>query len=136
MLIASVVVIVSLLLPKRNRLRAPRIGGEPGLFGFFTLYSKIRFLVSGRALVYKQYKADKNKPYYLETTFVDRLILPPKYLPELRDQEVGKFNATLASSINALGEYCGVDVILRDRQTHDLCRGRLVRSLRMCGVRD
>jgi hypothetical protein len=122
--------LISALVPKRRKVKADRAGGDPGLLGFLTLPAKIRFLLQGRRLVYDRYKL-KDRNYHLQTINVDRLILAPKYLPELRDSEPAKLNTSVASVENTLGEFSGVDIILKDRQTNDLCRSKLTRSLRL-----
>ncbi|KAF2661028.1 cytochrome P450 [Lophiostoma macrostomum CBS 122681] len=122
--------LISALIPKRRKVKADRVGGDPGLFGFMTLPAKLRFLLHGRSLVYNRYNSSlKDHNYYLQTTLVDRLVLAPKYLAELRDADPALLNTSVASVENTLGEFSGIDVILKDRQTHDLCRGKLTRSL-------
>lgn len=58
------------------------------------------------------------------------LVLPPKYLPELRMLSGSKLSASDALVVSVLGQYSGVDVILKDRQAYDVTRVQLTKSLR------
>jgi hypothetical protein len=40
-------------------------------------------------------------------------------------------SASVASVENTIGEFSGVDIILKDLQSNDICLGRLTRILRM-----
>jgi hypothetical protein len=142
-----------LLLPKRNAVRVARYGIDPGLLGLKTVPGKLYFLINGHKVVETRYKQvrsranlvgsklyanlvslnyqAKGEPYYLQATNVDRLILPPKYLPELRLYSSSILSGSIASVQNTLGEYSGVNIILKDRQSHDICKTRLTKSLRM-----
>ncbi|KAF2740899.1 cytochrome P450 [Polyplosphaeria fusca] len=118
-----------LLLPKRNAVGAVRCGIDPGLFGFKTIPGKLHFLINGHKVVKARYEKAKNEPYYLQAKNVDRLVLPPKQLPELRMKSSSTLSGSVASVKNTLGEYSGVDIILKDRQSHDICKTRLAKSL-------
>lgn len=41
-----------------------------------------------------------------------------------------KLSASEALVVSVLGQYSGVDIILKDRQAYDLCRVQLTKSLR------
>lgn len=72
----------------------------------------------------------KNVPYRLQTLIEDVLVLPPEYLPELRMLPSSKLSASEALVVSVLGQYSGVDVILKDRQAYDVTRLQLTKSLR------
>lgn len=76
------------------------------------------------------YRQAKDTPYLLQTLADDVLVLPPKYLPELRMLPGGKLSASEALVTSVLGQYSGVDIILKDRQAYDLARVQLTKSLR------
>jgi len=64
------------------------------------------------------------------------LVLPPKYFLELRMLPGSKLSASHALVVSVLGQYSGVDVILKDRQAYDVTRSQLTKSLRKeCQVR-
>lgn len=75
-------------------------------------------------------KQAKDSPYLLQTLIDDVLVLPPKYLPELRMLPGSKLGASDALVASVLGQYSGVDVILKDRQAYDVTRVQLTKSLR------
>ncbi|KAL1592039.1 hypothetical protein SLS60_011631 [Paraconiothyrium brasiliense] len=52
----------------------------------------------------------------LQTLIEDVLVLPPKYLHELRMLPSSKLSASEALVVSVLGQYSGVDIILKDRQ--------------------
>ena len=72
----------------------------------------------------------KDTPYLLQTLIEDVLVLPPKYIPELRMLPGSKLSASHALVVSVLGQYSGVDVILKDRQAYDVTRSQLTKSLR------
>ncbi|KAF2107725.1 cytochrome P450 [Lophiotrema nucula] len=119
-LIVAFLLILLAVLPKRTKLEAARVGGNPGLLGFKTLPAKIRFPLYGHAYVEERYARAKDKKSFLH---------PSIYLPQLRSQTSATLNASLASVESTIGEYSGVDIVLKDRQSHDICRTRLSKSL-------
>jgi hypothetical protein len=66
----------------------------------------------------------------LQTLIEDVLVLPPRYLHELRMLPGSKLSASGALVVSVLGQYSGVDVILKDRQAYDVVRLQLTKSLR------
>lgn len=72
---------------------------------------------------------DKDQKYNVQTLLPDRVVLPPKFLPELRMQAGHKLNASEALVATTLGHHNGVDIILKDRQSNDVCRVQLTKSL-------
>ncbi|KAF2469621.1 uncharacterized protein BDR25DRAFT_356354 [Lindgomyces ingoldianus] len=126
-----------------SKIKADRIGGDPGLFGFKPTLGKVQFLLHGHRLVNERfYKAEmaltydgyiyysvrkincwliirtflvvlaqwyrapslhcKDKNYFLQYTNVDRLVLSPKYLDELRMGSAAKLNASFTSTVNRM----------------------------------
>jgi hypothetical protein len=55
-------------IPKHNKVRATRVGGDPGLFGLKTLVAKFRFLVHGHSYVTARYK-EVRPPEFLQVPF-------------------------------------------------------------------
>jgi hypothetical protein len=66
----------------------------------------------------------------LQTLIEDVLVLPPRYLPELRMLPGRTLSASDALVASVLGQYSGVDVILKDRQAYDVTRAQLTKTLR------
>ncbi|KAH7405680.1 cytochrome P450 [Phaeosphaeria sp. MPI-PUGE-AT-0046c] len=130
LLISAIVIIaVPFFIPKHNNVRAIRVGGDPGLFGLKTLVAKFKFLVHGHAYVTRRYEEAKDEPYHLQTTNVDRLVLPPKYYSELCTLNTKVLSHSVATSQATIGEYSGVSIVEKDRQSVDVCKGGLTKSL-------
>ena len=58
------------------------------------------------------------------------MVLAPKYLDELRMLPEDKLNSAAALVDRTLGTYNGVDVILRDHLSSNVCRIQLTKNLR------
>ena len=67
----------------------------------------------------------------VQTLLGDQVVLGPKYLPELRMLPESKLNATAALVDSVLGTYSGVDILLRDHLSSDICRAQLSKNLGM-----
>ena len=65
----------------------------------------------------------------IQTLLGDQIVLSPKYLPELRMLPESSLNATAALVDNVLGTYSGVDILLKDHLSSDICRGQLTKNL-------
>ncbi|KAJ8061492.1 hypothetical protein OCU04_009307 [Sclerotinia nivalis] len=60
---------------------------------------------------------------------MERLILPPKFLVELRMLPETKLDQSTALVERCLGHYSGVDIILKSRHHSDVCRVQLTQNL-------
>jgi len=65
----------------------------------------------------------------IQTLLGDQVVLSPKYLPELRMLPESSLNATAALVDSVLGTYSGVDILLKDHLSSDICRGQLTKDL-------
>ena len=61
---------------------------------------------------------------------MERLVLAPKFLPELRMMAETKLSHSAALVEKHLGFYSGVDIILESHQHSDVCRVQLTQNLR------
>jgi hypothetical protein len=59
-----------------------------------------------------------------------RLVISPKYLPQLRMLPESNLSHSAALVEKWLGYYSGVDVILQNHQHSDVCRVQLTQKLR------
>jgi hypothetical protein len=126
--VAAISALLLFLWPRHDNIS--RRGITPGPFGLTTWPARIYFLLKGYKITKEAYRHAKNTPYRLQTLVHDRLILPPKYLPELRMQPATRLSASKALVESILGRYSGVGVILKDRQLNDIARVQLTKSLR------
>lgn len=60
----------------------------------------------------------------------DTIVLAPKFLNELNMLPESKLSSTAALVDSVMGEYNGVDLLLQDHLTSDICRGPFTRNLR------
>lgn len=65
---------------------------------------------------------------------MERLILPHKFLVELRMLPQTKLDQSTALIERWLGRFSGVDVILKSRHHSDVCRVQLTQNLRKCNT--
>lgn len=126
---AGLFVGVSLAPSSRRKFGLRRLGTDPGLFNLWIWPARIQFLRKGSKLVYESYQSDKDTNYVVQTLMGDLLVLSPKYLPELRKLPERCLNATAALVDSVLGKYSGVDLLLRDHLSSDMCRGPLTKNL-------
>ena len=63
--------------------------------------------------------------------FIDYLVLPPKFLPELQILPEHKINSNAALIASTLGIYHEADIILKDHQVSNICRVQLTKNLRV-----
>ena len=68
--------------------------------------------------------------FVVQTQDMERLVIAPKFLPELRMLPESKLSHSLSLVEKHLGYYSGVDVILQSRQHSDVCRLQLTQNLR------
>ncbi|CAG8974301.1 hypothetical protein HYALB_00011970 [Hymenoscyphus albidus] len=105
----------------RSKIVAKRLGQDPGILNFKQAASKRYFVSNGHSLVREGYKQSKDEKYVVQTQDMERLILPPKYLSELRMSPETKLSHSVALVERHLGYYSGVDIILQDKQHSDIC---------------
>jgi hypothetical protein len=72
----------------------------------------------------------KDQSYNLQSVILDRVVLAPRFLQELRMLPGTKLSASAALVDSTLGTVNGVDIILQDRQSNDIVRVQLTKSLR------
>lgn len=59
----------------------------------------------------------------------DTIVLAPKFLSELNMLPESKLSSTAALVDSVMGQYSGVDLLLKDHLTSDICRGPFTRNL-------
>lgn len=68
--------------------------------------------------------------FLIQTQDMERLVLAPKFLHEIRVLRETKLSHAAALVEKWLGYYTGVDVVLRSRKHYDVCRLQLTQNLR------
>jgi hypothetical protein len=59
----------------------------------------------------------------------DAIVTAPKFLNELNMLPESKLSSTAALVDSVMGQYNGVDLLLKDHLTSDICRGAFTRNL-------
>lgn len=72
----------------------------------------------------------KDTNYVTQTLLGDTIVLGPKFLKELNMRPESELSSTAALVDSVLGQHNGVDLLLQDHLTSDICRGSLTRNLR------
>ncbi|KAI9643201.1 hypothetical protein NHQ30_007817 [Ciborinia camelliae] len=85
----------------------PRVGKSAGFLGINLSAVKKEFLDNGHLLLDEGYHKYRNEPFTVQTQDMERLILPPKYLIELRMLPETKLNHSAALVERWLGHYSG-----------------------------
>ncbi|KAM0157208.1 hypothetical protein ACHAPG_004890 [Botrytis cinerea] len=107
----------------------PRVGKKAGFWDFTRIAVKREFVLNGHHLVNEGYKKYKDEPFIVQTEDMERLILPHKFLAELRMLPQTKLDQSTALIERWLGRFSGVDVILKSRHHSDVCRVQLTQNL-------
>ena len=68
--------------------------------------------------------------YVIHTMMGDTIVLAPMFLNELKSLPEFKLSSTAALVDTVMGQYTGVDLLLQDHLTSDICRGAFTKSLR------
>ena len=72
----------------------------------------------------------KNSNFLVQTQDMERLVVAPKFLSELRMLPDSKLSHSAALVEKNLGFYSSVDTILESHQHSDVCRVQLTQKLR------
>lgn len=134
-----------ILLPDKTVL--PRVGIDPRPFNIKLWPARIYFMLQGRSSVDQGYRKVfpfqktsqkltfpaqfKDVNFLTQTLVLERLVVAPKFLAELRLLPESKLSATAALVDKVLGIYNGVDIILQDHQSSNICRVQLTKNLRI-----
>ena len=92
-------------------------------------YAKVKTPVYGilerkRRLTTRQYK---DSLYYLWTTNMDRLMIPPKYMDEFN--KVPRSHLKLTATVRYFGKYTGMDIADEGMLGFDVCAGPLSQNI-------
>ncbi|KUI72796.1 Ent-kaurene oxidase [Cytospora mali] len=108
----------------------PRVGTDPGPLNLLKWWARWNWLQHGHEDVirtYEQKSAVKN--YAIQTMMGDTVVLQPEFLGELNMLPESKLSSTAALVDSVMGQYTGVDHLLKDHLTTDICRGSFTRHL-------
>ncbi|TGO51091.1 hypothetical protein BOTNAR_0368g00010 [Botryotinia narcissicola] len=128
--VLALTILLVLTFPRQLRFpEIPRVGRKSGFWDFTHAAAKREFVLNGHHLVDEGYRKYKDEPFIVQTEDMERLILPHKFLPELRMLPQTKLDQSTALIERWLGRFSGVDVILKSRHHSDVCRVQLTQNL-------
>ena len=107
----------------------PRLGAPPGLLNRKVHAARRNFNKDGHRVVEEAYHRDKDQSYQIQTPTFNRVILPPKYLPELRNLPESILSSSIPRVENLVGEYSGVDILMKGHLQNEVTRGPLTKNL-------
>lgn len=140
-------IIDELLQPKTS---LPRVGTDPGPLNVLKWWARWKWLKRGHEDVIQTYGQvrgplvvrnrstssrlivvvkNNGKNYVVQTMLGDTVILQPEFLGELNMLPESKMSSTAALVDSVFGQYTGVDHLLKDHLTTDICRGSFTRHL-------
>ncbi|KAF7934075.1 uncharacterized protein EAE97_008435 [Botrytis byssoidea] len=128
--VLALTILLVLTLPRQLRFPdIPKFGRKSGFWDFTHATAKREFVLNGHHLVDEGYRKYKDEPFIVQTGDMERLILPHKFLAELRMLPQTKLDQSTALIERWLGRFSGVDVILKSRHHSDVCRVQLTQNL-------
>uniref|UniRef100_A0A0B7KJJ9 Cytochrome P450 n=2 Tax=Bionectria ochroleuca TaxID=29856 RepID=A0A0B7KJJ9_BIOOC len=109
----------------------PRVGANPGPLGLRAWWARWKWYQTGHRDIIQHYDQQKSHGfnYIIHTITGNTVVLAPRFLGELNMLPESQLSSTAALVDSVLGEYSGVDLLLRDHLTSDICRGSLTRNL-------
>lgn len=110
-----------------TRVKAPRVGKTPWIFG--TWLARADFTRNAKALTEEAYHKHKHSMYWIQTSDLDRLVLPSRYIDALRKLPESYLDSKMAVVERNLGWYSRVDIILKSTAHVEVCRRQLVQNL-------
>ncbi|KAI1413681.1 cytochrome P450 [Hypoxylon sp. FL1857] len=113
----------------RSKTNLTRLGTNPGPFSLRIWWARWKWYKHGHEDVIQNYEQLKSTNFVIQTLMGDTIVLAPKFLDELNMLPESKLNSTAALVESVMGEHTGVDLLLRDHLTSDICRGSLRKNL-------
>ncbi|KAI8959969.1 cytochrome P450 [Daldinia sp. FL1419] len=118
---------INILYREWTKVSAPRIGKNPWVSGLWR--ARAEFSKHGKELTRDGYVRYKNSMYWVQTGDMERLVLPVRFLDELRKLPNSILDSRTAVVERNLGWYNRVDIILKSTAHVDVCRTQLVQHL-------
>ncbi|KAI1330696.1 cytochrome P450 [Xylariaceae sp. FL0255] len=132
MIVIAATTLISLAIAKiilKKDTGLPRLGTSPGPLGLLTCFARWRWYKHGHENVRQRYDESKDANYVTQTMMGDTIVLAPRYLAELSMLPESKLSSTTALVDSVMGQYSGVDLLLQDHLSSDICRGPLRKKL-------
>ncbi|PQE15273.1 Ent-kaurene oxidase protein [Rutstroemia sp. NJR-2017a BVV2] len=112
-----------------SKAQIPRVGISPGFFNYNLKKAKAEFAQHGIKLLQDGYNRFNNSPFLVQTSNLERIVLPVKYLEELRSCPESQLSHREGICDRFLGYYTGLDVVRQSTLHNEVCQTQLVQSL-------
>ncbi|KAK7737351.1 hypothetical protein SLS53_006654 [Cytospora paraplurivora] len=106
---------------------APRIGKDPRAWGL--RHARAHFVRNSKELTMCGYTRFKDSMYWVQTGDMERLVLPNRYVNNLRKLSDTHIDSKAAVVERNLGWYNRVDIVLKSTAHVEVCRTQLVKNL-------
>ncbi|KAI1367956.1 cytochrome P450 [Xylaria arbuscula] len=128
-LCAAIVAVALIASYKSTRLSKsiPRVGKAPGWFGLAE--AKRDFIANGKSLIDEGYRKYKDSMFLVQTADMERVVLSPRYVDELRAAPESVLSLREGMSRRHLGQFTTLDVILTSHLQNDVCKTQLTQNL-------
>ncbi|KAL5332550.1 cytochrome P450 [Aspergillus crustosus] len=125
--LAFYVFVTPLFVGRQKKPNAPVFGYRSFLEPTFLLQS--RFILGAKGIINKAYKTMKNKPYVLKRWDIDFLVLPMKYLEDIRLVNPAKLSSKGAQTANLAPEFTSLEFLYHSNLHVDVLRKKLTPEL-------
>ncbi|KAI8957377.1 cytochrome P450 [Daldinia sp. FL1419] len=107
----------------------PRVGIDPGLFGLRLKAARDEFYVRGQQLLVQGYEQHKDTPYIIQTCDNERLVVPDKFIEELKNLPDNRISFKEELLDRFMGKYTKLDAVRGANIHRDIVRHQLTKNL-------
>ncbi|KAK7746792.1 hypothetical protein SLS53_001980 [Cytospora paraplurivora] len=117
------------ILWRRRFAGLPRVGIDPGFLGLRTQAAKDEFLTGGQQLLEQGYAKHKDTPYVIHTCDNERLVVPDKFIDELKNLPETQLSFKEELLDRFMGKYTKLDAVRGTNIHRNVVRVQLTKSL-------
>ncbi|KAI0546145.1 cytochrome P450 [Xylaria curta] len=114
---------------RRRFQELPRVGIDPGLLGLHTRAAKDEFFSHGQQLLDQGYEKYKDTPYVIHTCDNERLVIPDKFIEELKNLPDTQLSFKEELLDRFMGRYTKLNAVRGTNIHRDIVRFQLTRNL-------
>ncbi|KAH6657932.1 cytochrome P450 [Truncatella angustata] len=114
---------------KRQFAGLPRVGIDPGLLGVRLRAAKDEFFTQGQKLLEQGYEQYKDTPYIIQTCDNERLVIPDKYIEELKNLPDTQISFKEELLERFMGRYTRLNAVRKTNIHRDIVRHQLTKGL-------
>ncbi|KAK8092856.1 cytochrome P450 [Apiospora kogelbergensis] len=127
----SVLWVIHVISLKKRFKGLPRVGMDPGFLGRKSNAAKDEFFHHGRRLMEEGYAKYKDTPYIIQTCDNERLVIPDKYIEELKNLPDSQLSFKEELLERFMGKYTKLDAVRGTNIHRDIVRQQLTKNLDM-----